>query len=68
MVLMSLHRCGRGPEFVLLRHMKILSATLGDIRICLDPKDLNRAIKREYSQMPTAVEIMSQMSGAKIFS
>ena len=40
----------------------------GDIRICLDPKDLNRAIKREFSQMPTTEEITSQMSGAKLFS
>ena len=36
---------------------------IANIRICLDPKS---AIKREYSQMPTAEEIMSQMSGAKL--
>ena len=40
----------------------------GDLRICLDPKDLNRAIKREFVQMPTAEEIMSMMSDAKFFS
>ncbi len=40
----------------------------GDIRICLDPKDLNRAIKREFPQMPTTEQITSQMSGAKLFS
>ena len=40
----------------------------GDIRICLDPKDLNRAIKREFSQMPTTKEITSRMAGAKLFS
>ena len=39
----------------------------GDLRICLDPKDLNRAIKREFLQMPTAEEIMSMMSDAKLF-
>ena len=46
----------------------IVEKSNGDIRICLDPKDLNRAIKREFSQMPTVEEIMSQMSGATIFS
>ncbi len=46
----------------------IVEKSNGDIRICLDPKDLNRAIKRELSQMATVEEIMSQMSGATIFS
>ena len=40
----------------------------GDLRICLDSKDLNCAIKREFVQMPTAEEIMSMMSDAKFFS
>ena len=40
----------------------------GDIRICLDPKDLNRAIKREFPEMQTTEQITSQMSGAKLFS
>ena len=46
----------------------IVENSNGDIRLCLDPKDLNRAIKREFSQMPTAEEVMSQMSSATIFS
>ena len=37
----------------------IVEKSNGDIRLCLDPKDLNRAVKREFSQMPTAEEIMS---------
>ena len=40
----------------------------GDLHICIDPKDLNHAIKREFAQMPTAEEIMSTMSGTKFFS
>ena len=39
----------------------IVEKSNGDIRLCLDPKDLNRAVKREFSQMPTAEEIMSRM-------
>ena len=40
----------------------------GDLRICLDPKDLNHAIKRKFVQMSTTEEIMSMMSDTKFFS
>ena len=40
----------------------------GSLRVCLDPKDLNRAIKREHYHMPTTEDIMSRMSGAKYFT
>ena len=40
----------------------------GQIRVCLDPKDLNKAIKRHHYQLPTAEDILSRMSGAKFFS
>ena len=40
----------------------------GDLRVCLDPRDLNKAIKREYYQLPTFEEIASRLSGAKIFT
>ena len=40
----------------------------GDIRVCIDPHDLNRVIVRDRVQLPTAEEIMSKMAGAKIFS
>ena len=40
----------------------------GNLRICLDPKDLNRAVKREHFQLPTAAEITSKLTGAKVFS
>ena len=39
-----------------------------DIRICLDPKDLNGAIKREHFPMPTIEEVATRLKGAKIFS
>ncbi|MCG7876437.1 MAG: RNase H-like domain-containing protein [Candidatus Thiodiazotropha endolucinida] len=38
------------------------------LRICLDPRNLNTAIKREHFQLPTIEEITSRMSGAKVFS
>ena len=40
----------------------------GKLRICLDPRPLNNAIKREHFHLPTAEEIFSQMSGACFFS
>ena len=40
----------------------------GSLRICLDPKDLNLAIKREHFPMATADEIFSQMADAKLFT
>ena len=38
------------------------------IRICLDPRDLNEAIKREHYQMPTIEEITTQLTNAKKFT
>ena len=40
----------------------------GQIRLCIDPKDLNKAIKREHVQLPTKEEILSKLTGAKFFS
>ena len=40
----------------------------GKLRVCLDPRDLNQAIKRQHYQLPTAEDILSQMAGAKYFS
>ena len=38
------------------------------LRICLNPRSLNQAIKREHLHLPTAEKLFSQMSGAKCFS
>jgi len=40
----------------------------GDLRVCLDPRNLNKAIKREHYKMSTREEIMSKFSGSKVFS
>jgi hypothetical protein len=40
----------------------------GQIRLCLDPRDLNKAIKRHHHPMPTVDEILAKLGGAKIFS
>ena len=40
----------------------------GQLRICLDPKDLNKVIKRCHHRTPTLEEITHELSGAKHFS
>ena len=40
----------------------------GGIRICLDPTDLNKNIKRQHHVIPTFDEQCAQMPGAKVFS
>ncbi|CAB3989788.1 Hypothetical predicted protein [Paramuricea clavata] len=38
------------------------------LRICIDPRPLNKAIKREHYHLPTIGEITTRLSGAKYFS
>ena len=40
----------------------------GSIRVCLDPRDLNRAIKREHYPLPLVEDITSSCAGATLFS
>ncbi|XP_033731746.1 uncharacterized protein K02A2.6-like [Pecten maximus] len=48
--------------------MVLVEKPNGKLRICLDPKDLNGAIKREHFPLPTSDEVSSRLSGAKFFS
>lgn len=48
--------------------MVVARKSNGDIRICLDPSDLNLAIKRQHYQIPSAQEIFSRIGKAKYFS
>lgn len=40
----------------------------GSLRICLDPKHLNKAIKRPHHKTPTIEEISHKFHNAKVFS
>jgi len=40
----------------------------GKIRVCIDPRDLNKAIQRPTYQIPTLDEILPQLAYAKVFS
>ena len=48
-------------------HVTVLKKN-GDIRVCLDPRDPNRAVKREHYKLPTREEVMAQFSNARYFS
>jgi len=39
----------------------------GRIRLCIDPKPLNEALKRERYRMPTIEDVLPQLAGAKVF-
>ena len=38
------------------------------LRICIDPRNLNRAIKRPHYAIPTTEENLSKMGGTKRFT
>ena len=40
----------------------------GDIRICIDPRDLNKALKRPHHPLQTVDDIMKDIQDAKVFS
>lgn len=48
--------------------MVVVEKSGGDVRLCLDPLDLNKAIKRQHYQVPTAPEMFSRVGKAKLFS
>lgn len=40
----------------------------GRIRLCIDPKPLNKALKRNHYPTPTIDEILPELSKARLFS
>nr|XP_054591203.1 uncharacterized protein K02A2.6-like [Nothobranchius furzeri] len=40
----------------------------GTLRVCLDPGDLNRAIKRQHYSIPTYEDVRSRLAGKSIFT
>ena len=48
--------------------MVVVPKANGQLRICLDPKDLNRAILREHYPLPTVEDVTTRLNGAKVFT
>ena len=51
-----------------LSALLVVNKPNGDIRICIDPKPLNRALKRDHFPMPTLDDVLYRLTNAKIFS
>ena len=45
-----------------------VTKSTGALRLCLDPKDLNCAVKRPHYFTPTLEDILPKLNGAKCFS
>ena len=48
--------------------MVVITKKNGILRICIDPKDLNKAIRREHYPLPTIEEVATRLHGAKVFT
>ena len=48
--------------------MVVVTKPNGSIRICIDPRDLNKAVKRQHFQLLTIEEVVLRIPNAKIFS
>ena len=46
----------------------IVEKKSGDLRLCMDPKVLNKYIQREYEYIPTRQELVSDLNGAAVFT
>jgi hypothetical protein len=46
----------------------IVEKKSGKLRICLDPRQLNQAIRREHFQIPTFDDVVAEMHGKKMFT
>ena len=40
----------------------------GNLRICIDPRPLNKALKRENFQLPTLDDLLPELADSKVFS
>ena len=51
-----------------VNNLVIVEKKNGSLRLCLDPRDLNKAIKREHHKIPTMQEIAGEFAGKTVFS
>jgi len=46
----------------------VVNKPQGGVRICIDPKPLNKALKRDHYAMPVIDDVLPQLSKTKVFS
>ncbi|KAK7105231.1 hypothetical protein V1264_016637 [Littorina saxatilis] len=48
--------------------MVVATKKSGKMRVCIDPRPLNKALKREHYPLPVMEDLLPRLSGAKVFS
>ena len=61
-----IERVNGPPEWI--SALVVVAKANGGIRLCIDTKPLNRALKRNHYMMPTIEDILPELQDAKIFS
>ena len=51
-----------------INSMVVVTKPNGSITICIDPRDLNKAVKRQHFPLLTVEEVTSRMPNTKVFS
>jgi hypothetical protein len=51
-----------------LSHLVCITKKNGELRLCLDPEHLNKALKREHYHLPVLREMLPDIAHAKVFS
>ena len=51
-----------------VNNLVIVEKPNGNLRLCLDPRELNKAIKRQHFQIPTLSDITAKLNGKTVFS
>ena len=51
-----------------INSLVIVEKAIGALRICLDPRDLNKVIKREHFQLPSWQEISRRIADENFFT
>lgn len=51
-----------------ISNMVVVQKPSGRLRVCIDPRLLNRALKRSHSPLPTIDEILPELPKAKVFT
>ena len=51
-----------------VHNLVIMEKKDGSLRLCLDPRELNKTIKRENFQIPTVEDVTCRLSGKKVFT
>ena len=51
-----------------ISHLQPVRKPNGTVRLCLDPQNLNQALRRNHVQMPDIEDVQPQLAGATVFS